>query len=384
MSVSARAEVAVIGLGAMGSAVTAELARRGARVVGLDRFHPPHDRGSTHGETRITRLAIGEGPEYVPFVRRSHELWRRIEQETGEALLQQVGGLVLGAAGNAFLEQTRAAAAQYGVAHEDLTTRGLRERFPMFGAPEGTEAYFEPEAGFVRPEAAIRAQLSLAAAAGAELRLGETVRGWSAGTDGVRLLTAHGELQAERLVVCAGPWITELWPEGAARFAVHPQLLHWFPICEGYPELAKMPVFIWDRDGDPGAFTHHAAVFYGFPAIDGPGGGVKIATEQYDVVADPNRPAGLDGGAAAAELHARYLARLFPWLGPAPLRTVSCLYTNARESRFVIGSPPAHPGVTIVSACSGHGFKHSAAIGEAVAETLLDGTSRLDLAPFAL
>ena len=180
-----RTDVIVLGLGAMGSAVALRLARRGLRVIGLDQFDPPHKHGSTHGDTRITRLAIGEGADFVPLVRRSHELWRELEQETGTRLLHQTGGLVLGDPDNQFLAETRSAAAQYGIAHENLSNAALAERFPMFGAGRHTEAYFEPAAGYVRPEAAVAAQLTLARAAGAELQAGEPVLSWDASSTGV-------------------------------------------------------------------------------------------------------------------------------------------------------------------------------------------------------
>lgn len=369
----------------MGSAVVSQLARRGWDVVGLDRFEPPHDRGSTHGDTRITRLAIGEGPQYVPLVRRSHALWREIEQATGTTLMQQVGGLVIGDEDDPFLTETRANAVLHGIAHENLSHRALLERFPMFAAPAGTEAYFEPEAGLLRPEAAVRAQLALARRDGAELRLGAEVQGFSAQRDGVSVTTAEGTLYGRELVLCAGAWIRQLLPDYADLFAIHPQLLHWFPIREGYAALRAMPVFIWEIAGERDDFTHLSGGFYGFPAIDGPQGGLKLATERYEDTVEPGQTVPADTGAReATRLHREYLARHFPWVGAAPLRTVSCLYTNTRGCRFMIGTHPESPHVTVVAACSGHGFKHSPAIGEAVAQLLSEGASALDLTPFAL
>lgn len=379
------ADAIVIGLGAMGSATVCQLARRGLRVIGLDRHHPPHDRGSTHGDTRITRLAIGEGAEYAPLVQRSHVLWRELEAETGATLMQQVGGLVIGDADDPFLVDTRANAAVNEITHENLTHRALTERYPMFAAPAGTEAYLEPEAGMLHPEAAVRAQLSLARSAGAELRLGTEVHRWHADGDEVTVVTGDGTLRARELVLCAGAWIRRLAPEYADVFEVHPQLLHWFPIRQGYEALRAMPIFIWEIPGERDDFTHLSGGFYGFPAIDGPDGGVKLATERYEQPADPDEPlAAATGAREAARLHEEHIARLFPWVDPVPLRTVSCLYTNTRGSRFLIGPHPERPHVTIVAACSGHGFKHSPAIGEAVAQLLTDGASTIDLKPFAL
>ncbi len=374
----------------MGSAATFQLAQRGLRVIGVDRFRPPHNRGSTHGDTRITRLAVGEGPEHVPLVRRSHELWRELETASGSSLLEQVGGLVIGRRDEGFLEQTRAVARQHGIRHRNLSRTQLRNEFPMFAAPDDTEAYFEPEAGFVRPEAAITAQLTLARRAGAELRLGETVRSWEASPGTVTVTTDTATLAARELVLCAGAWISKLVPPSAGLFAVYPQILHWFGIRHGYEALRRMPIFIWEMvgTGERDAFTHLSGGFYGFPAIDGPTGGLKLATERYDATVDPDRDpaAGADTALAdsARTLHERYLARHFPWVTPEPLRIASCLYTCTRASRFIIDQHPDHPNVRIVAACSGHGFKHSPAIGEAVAQTVCAGASEIDLTPFAL
>lgn len=371
----------VVGLGAMGSAVALRLARRGLRVVGLDRFHPPHAQGSTHGETRITRLAIGEGSEYVPLVLRSHELWRELERETGGALLHQTGGLVLGDAGHPFLEQTRAAAVQYGIAHENLSPAQLRQRFPMFGVSRDTEAYLEPQAGYVRPEAAVAGQLSLARAAGAELLLDERVVSWNAGSSGVAVTTPRRSVEAAQLVLCAGPWIVGLVPEADPLFAIQPQTLHWFPIRRGYEALRDMPIYIWAVDTDLDEFAHGMG-FYGFPAVDGPDGGVKLATEVYGTNVDPDGAWREQLGQRAGQFYQRHVAERLPWLGPEPVRTVPCLYTSTRGSRFIIGRHPQHPNVMIVSACSGHGFKHSAAIGEGVAESIATGRTSEVLRPF--
>ena len=373
----------VVGLGAMGSAACRALAARGVPVLGIDRHEPPHQFGSTHGDTRITRLAIGEGAEYAPLVRRSHELWRELERESGTTLLTQCGGLLVAPGDSAFLERTRAVARRYGIAHENLGRAELAERFPMFAVDSRAEGYHEPEAGYVRPEAAVRAQLELARRDGATLRLGETVHGWSAGPEGVRVQTSQGVLEAERLVLCPGPWIPELFPEGRELFEVHRQVLYWFGIERGYPELRDMPVFMFDSGDAVSGFVHLHG-FYGFPAVDGGGGGVKVATESY---ARTTAPDDRQHPATRDEIEAMYeqcIGPHLPWLGREPLRTMSCLYTNTRGSRFVIDRHPEHDAVVVVSACSGHGFKHSPAIGEAVAQLVADGKSEIDLGAFSL
>lgn len=377
-----RHEVIVVGLGAMGAAVTHALARRGVGVLGLDRYSPPHDRGSTHGESRITRLAVGEGDEYVPLVRRSHELWREIEATSGQTLMTQTGGLVIGGPDSDFAFATQAIARRHAIAHEILDGTELRRRFPMFGAEEAAHAYFEPEAGYVRPERAIAAQLGLAAGMGAGLRVGEAVLGWDASALGARVRTADGVHEADQLVLCPGAWIHELFPEGRGHFAVFRQLLLWFPIGRPPPDLGGMPVFVWDFGGAPAGFVHLHG-FYGFPPLSGPAGGVKVATEQFAVTTEPDGAQHPATPAEAVFMRDEVIGGRLPWLGPAPLRSASCLYTSTRGSRFVIDRHPEHENVMIVSACSGHGFKHSAAIGEAVAQRLAGERPDVDLAPFA-
>ena len=202
-------------------------------VIGIDQFAPPHAYGSTHGDTRITRLAVGEGAEYIPLVQRSHQLWRELEAESGARLLTQCGGVILSRPGSPFFEQTRALARRFGIEHEHLDNGELRRRLPMFAADEETEAYYEPGAGIVWPEAAVAAHLELARRAGARLCRGERVIEWSASPAGVAVTTDAGTYTADRLVLCAGAWLPQLVPETRELVAVYRQLLHWFTIRAG-------------------------------------------------------------------------------------------------------------------------------------------------------
>lgn len=383
MTATQRADVVVVGLGAMGSAVCGQLANRGVSVTGIDQYNPPHPYGSTHGETRMTRLAVGEGPEYVPLVRRSHELWREIEAQTGTRLLTQPGGLVMARPGSWFFEATLEVARRIEIEHEELSPADLRKRFPMFALDDETEGYYEPAAGYVQPEDAVRAQLELARRGGAELRAGERVLDWSASGAGVSVVTDRAQYACEQLILCAGPWLPGLFPEGRDLFAVHRQIQFWFPIHRGYEQFRELPVFVWDFGGERDGFVHFDG-FYGFPAVDGPLGGVKVATETYETTAEPDGDQHPPTPAETAAMYRHCIETRLPWLGPVPVRTLSCLYTCTRGSRFVIDRHPAHEAVLIVSPCSGHGFKHSPAIGEAVARWVLDGKPGLDLGPFRL
>jgi sarcosine oxidase len=376
-----RGDVIVVGLGAMGAAVSWQLGRRGLDVIALDRYAPPHANGSTHGESRITRLAVGEGDEYVPLARRSHELWRAIEADSSTTLLTQTGGIIVGGPGSEFLERTEEIAARHRIGHENLDAAELRRRFPMFAVEEETRAYYEPEAGYVRPESAVAAQLGLAAETGVRLRLEEAVLEWSASSEGVRVRTQDGVHDADQLVLCAGAWINQLFPEGRDVFAVYRQLLFWFPIANAPPGLSDMPVFVWDFGGASGEFVHLHGL-YGFPPLAGLGGGVKVGTEQFERTTEPDGAQHPATPSETALLRRHVIGDRLPWLGSTPLQTASCLYTSTPATRFVIDRHPAHENVMIVSACSGHGFKHSPAIGEAVAQAVAGHSPTVDLRPF--
>jgi sarcosine oxidase len=377
----------VLGLGAMGSAAACHLARRGNRVLGIDRYSPPHALGSTHGDTRITRLAIGEGGHYTPLALRSHELWRELERETGRTLLTCNGGLVISSAAKTsishvenFFANTVAAARRFGIAHELLDAAAIRTRFPGFNVGDDEHGYFEPGAGFVRPEACVAAHLEIAGRRGATLRRDETVRGFAASGREVTVTTDRGEYRADRLIVTAGAWLPDLvGPEVARHFKVYRQTLFWFDV-EGalsayVPE--HFPIFIWE-------LQQRAQGIYGFPAIDGARGGLKIGAEHYERTTTAD---GIDRTVSQVETDAMYdrlVAPFLPGLGRRCVRSAVCLYTVTPDFGFVIDRHPASDRVLIASPCSGHGFKHSAAIGEALAEIVVDGASRLDLGSFRL
>jgi sarcosine oxidase len=383
-----RYDVVVAGLGAMGSATTYQLALAGASVLGLDRYRPPHAFGSSHGDTRITRVAVGEGLAYVPLVLRSHELWRDLEQRTGVDLLTQCGGLVMTPPGRvlamhgseSFLEHTVRAAEAYDVPHEVLDAAALAARFPQFALAGDEQGCLEPGAGFVRPERAVEAQLRLARELGAEIALGERVLGYDDHGTHVTVRTSSRTVEASTVVVSAGPWLPELVPELAPAVKIHRQVLFWFDLREptSYPVLRDSPVYIWWPGGDA------RELIYGFPMIDGPTGGAKVAREQYDVQTtahDVDRAVTAD---EIEEMYERCVRHRLPALSGRCLRTAVCLYTVTEDSRFLIDRLPSSPNVIVASPCSGHGFKHSAAIGESLAQLALHGESAIDLSPFAL
>jgi sarcosine oxidase len=387
-----RADVIVVGLGAMGSATAWQLAARGLDVLGVDRFSPPHALGSTHGDTRVTRVACAEGAAYVPLARRSHELWREIEAATGADLFTACGVLMVGPGSGLgsmhgtgdWIGASIDLAQRFEVEHEVLEGASARERFPMFAFEDEATAYFEPGGGFVRPEAAVASQLELARRAGARLALDTQVTGVRATSSGVEVDTAGGQvLGADRVVLSVGAWLPTLLDDPSVRdaFAVYRQELHWFDADPAWMDRVgpgELPVYLWSFGAGATDF------FYGFPALDGAAGGLKVATEQFDVSTTADTVEREVPRAHARAMYEHCLRGRVAATTDRALRSVSCLYTVTRDSGFVVDEHPHLPNVLLVSPCSGHGFKHSAALGEAVAQRLAAGSSDIDLAPFGI
>jgi sarcosine oxidase len=375
-----RYQAIVIGLGAMGSAALYQLAKRRARVLGIDRYAPPHVHGSSHGDTRITRLAIGEGEHYTPLARRSHEIWGEIEKETGADLLTVTGGLILSSPTKTafthveeFFENTVAAARKHGIAHELLDAGEIRRRFPQFAVRDDEVGYFEKEAGFLRPEECVRAQLKLAARYGAEIRTDEKLIALGTVAGETIVTTDKGSYAADRVILAAGPWLPELIKGQVARlFKVNRQVLYWFDARNIAPFLpGRFPIFIWELRG-----TRQGV--YGFPAINGEKGGVKVATEQYENATTPDQAGREVSPDEITKMFETCVRQYFPGLNSDCVRTATCLYTVTPDFGFVVDTHPKFERVIVASPCSGHGFKHSAALGEALAERIVDGKSALD------
>lgn len=367
------ADIVVVGLGAMGSATLHRLARRGARVIGIDRFDPPHTQGSTHGETRITRLAVAEGPEYVPLVQRSHAIWRELEAETGETLFIQNGGLVIAAGDGApshgkptFLGATIGIARAHGIAHEILTASEIRHRWPQFRVRDHERAYFEPAAGILFPERAIATQLRLARQNGASIRPNEQVLSITPHAGGVSIVTGNSRIEAGRVVLTAGPWLPALVPGLAPNTRVQRQTQLWFaPEQPGLYTPEICPIFIWQHG--PGEEDY----LYGFPALPG-GSGVKSGTERYGA---PTTPDTVDRTVPETEwrdIHARHIAPHLHGLGDRLTKSNTCLYTCTPDAHFIVDRADS---IITASPCSGHGFKHSPAMGEHLAAMALDGAA---------
>jgi sarcosine oxidase len=365
------ADVIVAGLGAMGSAAAASLARRGVRVLGLDRFRPPHDRGSSHGESRVIRAAYFEHPLYVPLVRAAFARWRELEARTGRRLLLETGVLMIAEPGSELIAGARRSAEQHGVHCEPLTRAEVEMRYPAIRPAAGTVGLLEPGGGVVLPEACVDAMLGEASAAGADLRFDEPVDRWRATGDAVEVTTGRGRYSAGQLLLAAGAWIPALAPGLALR--VERQVLHWFEPADRRPFLpGAMPVFLFaEASGE---------VWYGVPDL---GRGVKVGLHhQGDAITADT----VDRSVHAGDIDAvrSVLRRSMPAADVLPSQSVVCMYTNTPDEHFLIDRHPQAPNVLLVSACSGHGFKFASILGELLADRLTGAPSELDLEPFRL
>jgi sarcosine oxidase len=370
--VSLTVDVAVIGLGAAGSAAALSLARRGLRVVGFDRFTPPHPWGSTHGRSRVIREAYYESPVYVPLVQRARELWLQLERDSGRRLLQVTGGLMLGPPDGSLVTGSRLSAETHGLPFECLEGSELRRRFPIFTPGPGTVGLFEPRAGFLDPEAAVEAALTLARAAGADLRFGTVVEGWQARGDALLLNTSAGPVHAGRAVLAVGPWLGQ-WPGfGTRPPEVERQVMLWFTPRTNRSSFAAAvaPVFIWEWSRE--------RFFYGIPDH---GVGFKVARHHEGVSTTPETVDRTVREAEVSEIR-ELLARCIPDANGPLQESAVCLYTNARDRHFTIGLHPGEPRVVLLSPCSGHGFKFASVLGEVAADLATGVTPGFDLGPF--
>jgi sarcosine oxidase len=367
-------DVVVCGLGAMGSAALYQLARRRVRVLGLERFAPGHDRGSSHGATRIFRLGYFEHPSYVPLLRRAQALWRELEAASGRPLLHVTGIAEIGAPDGVLVPGTLASTRQHGLRHEVLTAPELARRFPAFRVPPDYVAVVQPDGGFVEVEPSLAAQIALATAAGAELRAGERVTAIEPGAGGVRIVTERGTVAAKAAIVAAGPWTGSLLPGLSAPLRVTREVTAWFEPADATPFApGRFPVFI---------IENRHGMHYGVPPHGG--AGVKAAKHHHrDQAVDPD---GYDRTVSADDerLIRAALADHIPAANGRLLAAKTCLYTMTPDGDFLIDRLPGHPNVIVASPCSGHGFKFAPVIGEILADLATGGTTRHDIARFAL
>lgn len=371
-------DVIVAGLGAMGSAAVYQLARQGKRVMGLDRFTPPHNQGSSHGKTRIIRQAYLEGEAYVPLLLRAYQLWRQLERNSKRPLLTITGGLMLGLPDSRAVRGSTHSAQTHNIDHELLDAVAIQKRFPALSPPPSFVGLFEKQAGYLLPEVAIHAHLQLAARHGAQLHFHEPLTSWqvTTGGDRVSVTTAQAQYEAECLVLAGGAWNSELLQIPTLPLQVERVVQHWFRPAghAGRFAAGKLPVYIWEMEDD--------TLIYGFPAQDDPTDGVKVA---FHNVRSATTPPQLDRRVLPADVETlrTYLARNMPDLNGQHLNGLVCMYTTTPDEDFVLGLHPQYQNVAVAAGFSGHGFKFASAVGEVLADLVQRGKSRFDLTRFA-
>lgn len=367
-------DVIVVGAGGMGSAATYHLARRGLRVLALERFGIAHEMGSSHGLTRIIRLAYYEHPSYVPLLRRAFELWRELEARAGERLLHVTGAVDAGPPGSRVFEGSLHSCRVHDLRHEVVGSTELARRFPGYQLPRDYQAVVQPDGGFLLPERCIAAHVALARAHGADVRTGVAVEGWDADSSGIVVRAGGRTYRAAQLVLCAGAWMPSLVPSLAPVLVPERQVLAWLAVRDHArfaPE--RFPVFVMDSE---------EGHYYGFPEFDVPG--FKLGKYHHlHEVADPDR---LDRAVRPDDVAVlrSFAARHFPDGAGEALRTAVCMFTNTADEHFLIDRLPGSPAVLAISACSGHGFKFCSVVGEIAADLVQRGETAHDVSLFRL
>jgi sarcosine oxidase len=367
-------DVAIIGAGAMGSASTYHLSRSGKKIIVLDRFHPPHGLGSSHGKSRIIREAYFESPMYVPLVQQAYMLWDEMEKESGKKLFLKTGGLMIGSRDQKVFSGASASAAQHHIAYEYLDGEAIKRRFPVFNPTYDTVALLEKNAGILFPEACIETQISLAEKADVEFHFDERVQTIISKSGKVEISTDKETYTATKVIVAAGAWMATLFPELHLPLEVKRQVLFWFRSTEGdsnkfLPE--NLPVYIWEYEKNK--------IFYGFPDL---GEGMKIAIHHRGKLATPDaidRRVGVEEIKEIDELLKRYFTSTFTYH-----YSDVCMYTNTPDEDFIIDFHPDDKNIILASPCSGHGFKFSSAIGKILSQMALGEKPGFDISVFSL
>ena len=362
----------VIGVGGMGSAAVYHLARRGLRVLGIERYDIPNEMGSSHGVTRMIRLSIQEGPSYVPLVRRAYELWRELEKVAGERLLFTTGSIRAGIEGNQMFEGSKEACDAHNIPYEVLTGPETNQRFPGYQLPEEALAIYQPDGGFLLSERCIVAHVSAALDLGAEVHGRERVLDWEPKGDGVQVRTDRGAYSAHNLIVCSGAWTAKLLPQLAELAKPERQVLAWFQPKR--PQLFRPDTFpVFGVVVDEGRF-------YGFPSFGIPG--FKVGrTHHLEQQVDPDhmdRESHLED----EELLRDFTQRYFPQAAGPTLGLKTCLFTNSPDGHFILDILPGSPQVSVAAGFSGHGFKYCSVVGEIMADLSQYGDTPYDLNMF--
>jgi sarcosine oxidase len=357
-------DVIVIGLGGMGSAAAYHVAARGCRVLGLERHKPLHDKGSSHGGSRIIRQSYFEDPGYVPLLLRAYELWEKLASTAGREVYRLTGGLFVGPPDCLTVSGSLRASRQWDLPHEVLDAAEITARFPNFTPHPDAIALYEAKAGFARPELTVLAHLELAQKSGATLQFGEPVLDWSQTAAGVRVTTTRGVYRAEQLVICPGAWAPGVLGQFGIPITVERHVMYWLEPLVGATGFEDHPIFIDENNS--------GTQIYGFPAIDGPRGGVKVAFFRNGTPCTPDTIDRVVHPQEIREMTAR-VTELLPALAGNCLHALTCMYSNTPDRHFVIARHPQCSNVTVACGFSGHGFKFVPVVGEILADLCLEG-----------
>lgn len=364
-----RPRILVIGLGAVGSAAALHLVRAGATVIGFDRWRPPHQHGSTHGESRITRATAWEGARYVPLVARAQQLWADFAGETGRRYFTPSGGLFVGRPADYHLAGSLTSAREQHLPHEWLSSREIARRWPWLEVSAEAEGFWDPGAGVLAPERIVEDQLAMAESRGATLHYDTVVHGIAPTGSGVRAETSRGAHEADAIVLCAGGWTSGLEGWTGPALQVERVTQHWF--TEVAPRADAPVLLLGDGHG------HATAVFPaqdGFIKVAGHGSGRIGPLDALDRAVHADDIAGAE----------RILRAYLPRHAGAVARSVTCFYTCTTSGHFIIDRMPNAPQVVFASACNGFGFKFSVAVGEALAALALGKTPPVDIRSWGL
>jgi monomeric sarcosine oxidase len=362
-------DVIVLGAGGVGSAAAFHLARGGARVLTLERFGAGHDRGSSHGQTRVIRQAYFEHPDYVPLLRRAYELWRELEERRQETLYHPVGLLEIGPPEGVIVPGVLEAARIHGLEVESVTRERAEALYPAFRFPEDCGFVFEKNAGYLRVEACVHAHLEEAAREGATFRFEEPAIRWAATGDGVLVETESATYFADRLVVCGGPWAGTILADLGVRFDVLRKHLYWFATDDTrYSAATGCPTFFFELP---------EGHFYGFPDIEG--AGVKVSEHSGgEIIADATN---LDRSVDPVDRSRveRFVCAHLPGLVVRPKTHAACMYTRSPDGHFLVGRHPGKERVAFAAGLSGHGFKFAPVLGEILADLTIGGRARMPI-----
>jgi sarcosine oxidase len=365
-----RYDVAVVGLGGMGSAILAECARRGASAFGLEQFGRGHDLGSSTGKSRMIRKAYFEDPAYVPLLLRAYDLWRGLERTSGEQLLQITGLLMVGGEAAEVIAGAQCAAHEHQLPLETLTAREIRARYPTLGVQDDEIGVFENDGGVLDPEKCVEAQLRVADAAGVELLFEAAMESWCATDDGfvVRLATGTA-IESRTLVLSLGPWFHETLARLGITLRVQRNVQAWFAPATNEYAAGRFPPFLLDRAGLP-------APLYGFPDF---GDGVKAAFHAHGDVTDPAQFDRATDRATDIDPIVQAMEQWMPGAAATLLASKPCPYSLSPDGHFIVDRHPDHPGLILCGGFSGHGFKFAPVIGEICADLALEQGSRHEI-----